>query len=59
MWDGTRRWLAAVLTAVGAETQERAARYQFTLATHPAVSFSEALPATRDVTDLVRKLVPA
>lgn len=58
-WDGTRRGLQDLLTAAGVENRSRAEAARITLhATHHAVSFHDALPASREVTDLVRQLLP-
>lgn len=60
VWDGTRAGLREILVVTGAAPRAMADIHQFTLAaTHDAVSFQDALPASRDITDLVRQLVPA
>lgn len=59
-WDGTRRGLAVVLDAAGVKTSAEAGFHRVTLAaTHHAVAFDAAAPASRDITDVVRQLLAA
>jgi hypothetical protein len=55
VWHGTQRDLKSLLAAAGIDTTRDAESHQFTLAaTHAAVSFHDAQPASRDVTQLIQ-----
>lgn len=55
VWDGTQRGLKCLLAAAGINTTRDAESHQFTVAaTHPAISFHDAQPASRDVTQLIQ-----
>lgn len=55
VWDGTQRGLKSLLASAGIDTTRDAESHQFTVAaTHPAISFHDAQPASRDVTQLIQ-----
>jgi|SRR6185312_12099235 len=55
VWDGTQRGLKSLLSAAGIAAPRDAESHQFTLAaTHATVSFHDAQPASRDVTQLIQ-----